>query len=263
MLFLLQDQWHIVLISAAFLIGCAEAGFRIGNRYHSNVDEPSRGQITTMEGAVLGLLGLLLGFTFAMTVSRYDLRKQLVLAEANAIGTTYLRAGFLSESRASEVRDLLRRYVDVRLEFYRAGADQGRLEVALDRGKQLQGELWTLANAVARDDARSIPVGLFIQALNETIDLDAKRVAALENHVPDTVWVLVLLVAALATFSLGYGSGLGGHRIGLPMFVTPLLITAVITIVVDMDRPRRGFIQVSQESMIRLRADLNEKVKSP
>jgi hypothetical protein len=214
MLFLLQDQWNIVLISAALLIGFAETGFRIGYRYHGHVDEPSRGQVTTMEGAVLGLLGLLIGFTFAMTVSRYDLRKQLVLAEANAIGTTYLRAGFLPEPRGSEARDLLRRYVDVRLEFYRAGVDKRRMDVALDRGKQLQGELWTRASAVARDDAHSIPAGLFIQALNETIDLDAKRVAALENHVPDTVWVLVLMVAALAMLSLGYGSGLGGHRIG-------------------------------------------------
>lgn len=263
MLFLLRDQWHVVLILAALLIAFAEAGFRVGQRFQGSVDEPSRGQITTIEGAVLGLLGLLLGFTFAMTVSRYDLRKQLVLGEANAIGTTYLRAGFLPEPRAAEARDLLRRYVDVRIEFYRAGTDKARLEAALDRGKRLQTELWTRASAAARDDAHSIPTGLFIQALNETIDLDAKRVAALENHVPDTVWVLVLLVAALATLSLGYGSGLGGHRIGLPMFVTPLLITAVITIVVDMDRPRRGLIQVSQDSMIRLRADLNADASKP
>lgn len=104
---------------------------------------------------------------------------------------------------------------------------------------------------------------MFIQSLNETIDLGAKRVAALENHVSETVWGLLLSVAALGTLTAGYGSGLGGHRIGLPMFVTPLLIAGVITMIVDMDRPRRGLIQVSQQSMVRLRSDLNETAKVP
>ena len=96
---------------------------------------------------------------------------------------------------------------------------------------------------ISGEDARSIPLGLFIQSLNETIDLEAKRIAALENHVPKAVWVLVVLVAALGTLTLGYAAGLGGRRIGLPMFVMPLLIAAVITIIVDMDSPRRGLIQ--------------------
>src|SRR5262245_17809846 len=105
----------------------AEIGFRVGLRLHRAKDEPRRSQIGGVQGAVLGLLGLLLGFTFAMGVSRYDTRRNLVLKEANAVGTTWLRAGFLPEAHRAPVKELLTRYVDLRLKYQTQAGDPVKL----------------------------------------------------------------------------------------------------------------------------------------
>src|SRR5262245_25653666 len=108
-----RNQWLFGLVVAAILAGLAEVGYRVGLRLFTTKDEARRSQIGGVQGAVLGLLGLLLGFTFSMGVSRYELRRDMVLKEANTIGTTWLRAGLLPESHRVPARDLLRQYVDV------------------------------------------------------------------------------------------------------------------------------------------------------
>ena len=130
--------WQVALTLIVLLLIAAEMGFRFGHRHHKATNDPTRSQMGTIEGAILGLLGLLLGFTFAMAVSRYDHRKELVLEEANAIGTTYLRASLLPEPQSTTIKDLLARYVDVRLDFYRAGSDPRQLADSLDRATALQ-----------------------------------------------------------------------------------------------------------------------------
>src|SRR5205823_623509 len=167
------------------LLLTTELGFRLARRCRAGIDDSVRSQVSIIQGAILGLLGLIAGFTFAMSVSRFDLRKAVILDEANAIGTTYLRAEFLPDPARGELKALLRRYVDVRLEFFAAGADIPRARDAEAEIGRLQAELWSRAAAVTRRDPHSIATGLFIQSLNETIDLDAKQFAALENHVPD------------------------------------------------------------------------------
>src|SRR5262245_9102902 len=117
------NQWIVFLLVGLILIGLAEAGYRAGLKLHTAKDEARTAQIGGIQGAVLGMLGLLLGFTFAMAVGRYDTRRSLVLTEANSIGTTYLRAALLPEAQHKAIEDLLRQYVDVRIAFHEAGSD--------------------------------------------------------------------------------------------------------------------------------------------
>ena len=156
---------------------------------------PGRNHVEALQSAVLVLLALLLGFTFAMAVSRFDTRKGLVLEEANAIGTTSLRAQFLSEPQRSEALALLRQYVSARLDFYGAGIDQVRLEAASAAAQGIMNRLWALAVTAAAADPRSVPTGLFAQSLNDLIDANEKRRVALDNHVPEAVVYLLLLVS--------------------------------------------------------------------
>lgn len=252
------DLWILFAALLVCLLGAAEIGFLLGRRARLDIDEQTRSQMTTIQAAVLGMLALLLGFTFSMSTQRYEIRKQLVLEESNAIGTTFLRAQLLPEPQRRDASELLRRYVDIRLEFYRAGIDPVMLRQANDKTERTHRDLWSHAVAVGEKDPRAVTAGLFIQSLNEMIDLHAKRMAALENHVPEVVFILLYLVSIMALGMLGYGCGLGGRRSLLMAMTTAFLIALVILIIADLDRPRRGLVQVSQQRLIDLQESLRK-----
>lgn len=207
---------------------------------------------------MLGLLALLLGFTFSMAVSRFDARKALVLEEANGIGTAALRAQLLPSPQAGDIRRLLVAYTSARLDFYAAGIDPGRLEAANAQASRIEDQLWAMAVAVAAEDPRSVPIGLFIDSLNEVIDVKEKRRVALDNHVPETVLLLLYVTSFAALVLVGYGCGLGGQRHFLLNALLACLFALVLTTILDIYRPRRGLVQVSQDSLTRLKAELDQ-----
>lgn len=246
----------MLVASLVFFLVATETGFRFGRRAQTSTGEAPRSEISTLQGAMLGLLALLLGFTFAMAMSRFEARKQLVLDESNAIGTTFLRAQLLPQPPRQEISNLLRQYVDVRLAFYGAAIDKKKLRQANDRTEQLHKQLWSLAAALGEKDPRAITTGLFLQSLNDTIDLHAKRITALENHVPEIILMLLYFVAIVVTGIIGYGCGLAGCRNFFVTAMASILIASVILVIVDLDRPRRGLIRVSQDRMVELRESL-------
>ena len=250
-----RNQWLVLIIVGLLLLALTEVGFRAGLRLFVAKDERRKGQIGGIQGAVLGMLALLLGFTFSMSVGRYETRRDLVLQEANAIGTTYLRASFLPEAHAKAVEDLLRRYTAARLSFYDAGIDSTKIAAAEDEAARLQRELWAHTVAAGKE-APSPMTATFINALNETIDLDATRLNALRSRVPTAVWLLVLIVAGAGCYVSGGGAGASGARTGFSDGMLPLLIAVVITLIADFDRPRQGLISISQQPLIDLQQSL-------
>ena len=162
-----------------------------------------------MVGASLGLLALLLAFTFGLAASRFETRRQVFLDEVNAIGTAYLRAALLAETDRTDARRLLREYVDVRLE----GVRSGKVKEAIRRSEELQASLWAKAVALGQKSPTSIVIGLFIQSINEVIDLHTKRVAAgLRSRIPNIIWLVLYTITVLAMAEVGYHSGLAGKR---------------------------------------------------
>lgn len=247
---------RIILVALiALLLVAAEVGFRAGRRQGQRAPDKEP-HVGALQGALLGLLALLLGFSFAMAQARYDARRALVVEEANAIGTAYLRAQLLPGPAAPEAADALRRYVDVRLTHLGERVDEPALREAIVKTEQLHDYLWTRAAKAARQDPSPI-ASLFVASLNEVIDLHARRLAAFRNHVPEAVFLLLYCVAAVAMAVTGYAAGLGGHRGFWPTVTTAVLIAVVIVVVMDLDRPRRGLITVSQQSMVDLRDSLN------
>jgi hypothetical protein len=250
------DIWIILVASIVLFLVVTETGFRFGRGAQTGTGEGSRSEIGTLQGAMLGLLALLLGFTFAMAMSRFEARKQLVLDESNAIGTTFLRAQLLPQPPRQEISNLLRHYVDVRLALYEAGIDEKKLRQANDRTENLHKQLWALAAAMGEKDPRAVTTGLFLQSLNEMIDLHTKRITALENHVPEIILLLLYFVAIVVVGVIGYGCGLAGCRNFFVTAMASILIASVILVIVDLDRPRRGLIRVSQDRMVELRQSL-------
>lgn len=245
------NQWSVLIIVSVLLLLLAEIGYRIGRASRRRNSEVAEGHGGAIQGAVLGLLGLLLGFTFAMAVGRYDARRTLVIEEANSIGTTWLRADFLPSVQASEVKSLLRRYTELRLEGHKHPLNSPEMAVVRSEVAGIHKSLWSLGHAGATTQPSPLTAG-FITSLNETIDLDATRIAATRNHVPGAVWLLLLVVAGCGAWASGYVSGAGGLRSVFSQWIFPLLIGVVITLISDIDRPRRGMISISQEPMIEL-----------
>jgi hypothetical protein len=250
------NEFALFVMTLIIFFVAIEVGFRFGHRQKTDADDFFKNHVGALQGALLGLLALLLGFTFAMAVSRFDTRKELVLEESNTIGTIYLRSRLLPDPYSSELQLLLRTYVDTRLAFYDAGVDRNRLNTANAITKRLQERLWLVAIAASQQDPHSVPAGLFVQALNEVIDLHEKRLRALENHVPEVVLYLVCAVAVGALGFIGYGCGLRGRRYFLSTALVAFLVALVLAVILDLDRPRRGLIRVSQDSMEKLKESL-------
>jgi hypothetical protein len=247
-----RSELLVVVVLFGLLLVATEVGFRRGRVIRASLEDPAKSELSTLQGAMIGLLALLLAFSFAMAESRFDTRRQLVLAEANAIGTTYLRSKALAEPYQVKVAKLLQDYVANRLEYYAAGMEQKNLDEVNSQTDQLQTQLWSQAMDAANKDPHSIPAGLFISSLNEVIDLRTKRDIARQNHVPESVLLLLFLVAILTMGIVGFGCGIGNWR-NLSVTVTmSLIITLVILVTMDLDRPLRGIIRVSDQSMVNL-----------
>jgi len=186
-----------------------------------------------------------------MALPPFDLRKQLVLDEANAIATTGLRAGLLPQAQPIQARELLLQYVAARQAYSRASLGQQELTTAIDRTKS-QTSLWQIAQESARQNPTAI-TGLFVSSLNEMIDLSEKRLAALENRIPPTIWLMLWLIAFLTCFTFGYWQR---RRFWLVAVVIPLMIAIVMGLIADLDSPRSGFLRVDLRSLERVEQDL-------
>jgi hypothetical protein len=198
-------------------------------------------------------LAFILAFTFGLAAARFDTRRQVLLDEANTIGTTYLRAGMLPE-RGEEVRRLLRDYVAARLE----AVQPGKLAEGIRRSENAQQQVWTEAEVIAEKNPNSIIVGLFVQSLNEMIDLHAKRVqAAMRSRIPGAIWLGLFAVAVLSLAAMGYLEGLSGTRRSLAVIAVAIAFSVVIELIADLDRPQEGVLRVSQQALLDVQRSMN------
>ena len=236
----------IFLVGLASIWVAIEIGYQLGSRSGGR----GSANVSTLEGAVLGLLALMIGFTFAMALTRFETRRDAVLNEANAIGTTALRARLLPTPHRAEVLSLLREYVKIRLDITQRPTSPAELAAAIDHSNRIQEALWQQTKAIAAKDNGLVPTGLFIQTLNEMIDNQAKRIAVLRNRVPNIVLLALFSVAAIAGAFAGYASALDERRTRMPVYLMGFLVACVMLLLIDLDRPGQGFIDISQQPMI-------------
>ena len=249
----------IAVILFASLALAIEGGHRIGRKFEPRAGERPKEHINTIQASLLGVLALLLGFTFSLSLQRYDSRSAAVVEEANAIGTAYLRAELLPSSIRDDVRGLLRDYLDLRIQM---GAvtlvNEADRETLLVKANQQLGVLWSLAGRAVEEVPHPVKTGLFVQALNEMIDAFGKRDAVLNRHVPEVVLFLLYGTFLMTGVIVGYASGVAGHRASFVAYIMVALIVVLVFIIIDLDRPRRGLIQVSQKSLTDLQASIEE-----
>jgi hypothetical protein len=247
--------WGLFVATVVVVLLSIEAGYWLGRYRRRRSEEEKEGPVGAIVAATLGLLGLILAFTFGLAASRFDARRQIVVDEANAIGTTYLRAGLLPDGRGVTIRKLLRDYVDARLE----GAETGNIDQLLQRSDELHRALWQEAEGVGRKHPDSIVVGLFIQSLNETIDIHARRIlVAVRSRIPGVLWGALYLVTIFTMAGVGYHEGLTKSKRTLAVVVLVTTFSAIMLLVADLDRPQEGLLKVSQQAMIEVRKMMND-----
>ncbi len=236
----------------ASLVVTLEVGFRAGQRGAREGDARGAGQVGAIQGATLGLLGLLLAFSFSAAGSRFLERQDLIVSEANAIGTACLRADLLDEQSRSELRAALKEYTAYRVGFASRSGARLDAEAAAEFDRQ-QARIWNAA--VAGVTARPATTIAVLPPVNEVIDLHSTRVAAALKHVPTLVMGLLIAASLLSIGSMGYSSGLGGHRRAALTVPLALLIAASLWITIDLDHPRDGLMQLSDAPLKALKFD--------
>ena len=247
----------MLLATIGVFVVALEVGYRLGVRRQAKTDEPDKTHANALHGAVLGLLALLLGFTFAMAVSRYETRKTLMVDQANAIGTAALRGKLLPQPYADRTAVLFREYVDSRMQYNAAGTDDVAIAAAEARASKIEAELWSFSRTLLTEDPRSQPASLYTWALNDVFDIREKRRFALDDRVPTAVTVMLVIVSMSAMGLVTYSCGLSGRRRPLANLTFACLIALVLVIILDIDAPRVGFVTVSPESLLRLQQSLN------
>jgi hypothetical protein len=244
----------VFFVGVIIVLSACEIGWRLGKR---NEGDGVSANVSALEQSLLGLLALMVGFTFLMALTRFEARREAVLNEANAIGTTALRARLLPEPHRTETLKLLREYAQIRVDPIPRGKSLAKLPSIINRSNQIHEALWQQVKALSAKDNNMVPTGLFIQTLNEMIDNQSKRLSALRNKIPDVVVLSLFAIAAVSCGFAGYASRLDPLRTRLPVAITAVLVSAVIFVILDLDVPDVGFITISQQPMIDTVASLS------
>lgn len=247
--------WLVFLLVFGFILLSAEAGFRLGlalRRRDLLAEKDS--SIGALVGALLGLLAFFLAFSIGFGLNNLFTRKELVVNEANAIGTAYLRAGFLDETSRNEAKELFREYLDLR---FAVVEEPELLEDAVRRGEEIHNRLWSLTEAYAVQHPESEIVRLWIESLNEVIDIQTVRVVYNQAlRLPIVFWWMLFVVLGLAFLLVGIASSADGRRNYFSLAIFALAFAAAVVLLVDLDNPHIGLLEVSQSAMISLQQQI-------
>ncbi len=249
---LLRHPYFLLLLTFAALWAAARIGLAFRRRHHAP-DEDTE-DFTFIVGATLTLLGLIIGFTFSMAVSRYDQRKNLEEEEANAIGTEYVRVDALQPADAARIRSLLKLYLDKRISYYVA-RDEAPLAQVNAETTQLQNQLWSAVITPAK--AQPTPVtALTVTGMNDVLNAQGYAQAAWWNRIPAAAWILLVTISIFCNLLIGYGVRL---KTELLFLILPIVLSISLFLIADIDSPRRGVIHIRAQNLESLAESLKAR----
>jgi hypothetical protein len=246
----------LVVVVIVIIGGSVALGVFAGHRLKTKPDR-SHESIGVVQGALLGLVGLLLAFGLSMAVSRYEARRAVVVQEANDIGTTYLRAQLLAEPARTQSLDLLRLYGDAAVELADQVPNTSKFRQTSARLESLQNDLWKVAGDAVREDPVGTAPKVYIESLNDMIDIHTDRVASVGNRVPGPVMMLQIAGSAIALGVLALYLVLLGRGITTSI-VAAVVVILILLVSFDLDRPQRGFITVPYTALVQVRASMDD-----
>jgi len=249
----------VLLITVVIVLSAIELGYRIGLWRTREKSNDSEAQLSAMTAANLALLAFIMAFSFGQAGAHHDQRKALILDEANAIGTAYLRAGLVDPKRGNAIRELLQEYTAVRAQLG-SSADQDPGPI-IEASVVLQIKMWHQLEAQAQSAPTDGMDSLLVRAINEIIILHERRVAAgLRNRIPTSIWIALVSLLVLSMLGLGHFSGVKGSRNPVSSTALALSFSMVFFIIADLDRPNAGLVKTDQSAILELNQRLS---KSP
>lgn len=257
------SQFIIMTVFMILFVVVIVIGHWIGARSRHETDEESKPYNMTILGGSLGLLGLILGFTFSMAVARYEGGKAQIVRETNAVGTAYLRSKTLPDDDRRFAHELFIKYTDALIAHYNLKIDPDSFQASVRELSSIQDQIWFQATRVAAKKPDMVPTGIYLQALNDMIDRGGERLAFIRYRVPDVVYVLVFMTSLMTLCLAGYVAGFAGTRRYLVTSVFAAVIVIVIGIIIDLDRPRRGLVQIDLQQLSDLRHSMGTSAPAP
>jgi hypothetical protein len=250
--------WLLLLLTTSLILIAIEFGFRIGFSAHRRSEEEKEAPVSAISAAILGLLAFILAFTFDIVSERYDHRKELVRDEANAIRTSWMRSDFLPDNDIQKAKELLKKYVENRLII----VDKVSINLMSDKLKEserIQNQLWDMAVNNAKKDMNSDVAALYIESLNEIVEIHRLRIAVgLQMRIPFGIWVVLYALIISGMFSIGYQTAISGSRRSWVKPILAVSFSLVITLIAALDNPSSGYLPVSQQPLIELFQTMNE-----
>ena len=248
--------WLAPILFAAAALLCYEGGFRVGRWYQRRTPGEQEGPTDLIVGSLLALMAFLLAVTMGMASDRFDARRGLVLAEANAITVAYHQADYLADPATGQLKELLREYVPLRI----LPADPSQLAANLQRAADLRDQMWAIERAAVQSGQNSDLIASLGDSLTELDTLNQGRVVgALYGRVPEPLVLLLVFGSILSIGMVGYSAGLRERRSVITAVVLVVAMGAVLTLLIDIDRPQEGVINVSQQALI----DVEQAIGSP
>ena len=233
----------LILLLFAALTACVEWGYRLGRKRIEHNPDIVAG-VGVIEAAVLGLLGLLLAFQFSAAQARMEFRRGLIVREANAIGTAYLRIDLLPASAQPPLRDLFRRYIEARIAAFNSLPNVSSYEQKLAEAAALQSQIWSAAVSAAQDDSNPATRTLVLPPINDTIDIAADRTIATMNHVPAAIVALLVTVSLVGALLAGHAMAIRRKgRSAIHEMAFAAVVAATLCVMIDLEFPRYGLIQ--------------------
>jgi hypothetical protein len=252
------DVAWITLILFASMAAAMELSYRLGRGRRQEMPEAFKSHVSSIQSSILGVLALLLGFTFSLSLQRFDTRSSAVVDEANTIRTVYHESILLPDPLREEARGLLRDYVDARVGASRYTtvhlAAQAEMRA---KAEKIQQVLWDVSQRALESDRNSRGVGQFISSLSAMVDGYHKRIATLERRVPEEVLLLLYVTFVMAGAAVGFASGVAGHRPSIVSWIMVGLICVLVFVIMDLDRPRRGLIRVNHGPLHEVHEELH------
>ncbi|HEU0306031.1 MAG TPA: hypothetical protein VFR30_03585 [Lysobacter sp.] len=244
--------WAFFVGTILLVMGFIEVGYRLGDLAHRKSADEKEAPISGVSGTVLGLTAFIMAFTFAIVADRYQIRKNLVREDANAIRLAYVRADFLPEPDRAESKRLLKAYLDGRLAFASGGDIERDIGPLLAETDRIQRRLWRIAVTNAERDMNSDVAALYIEALNEVSEVNVSRLTVgVRARVPMGIWFALYSLTILGMVSLGYHAGIAGSKRSRATWIVAISFGMVIALIASLDRPG-GFIRVAQQPLIDL-----------